>query len=435
MKLQKSRRSSYTRVALKSEPDDTLQVHSSHLNPLNQQNWHTGMTFDNSYQTPSNKRAQSVYPEPDSPQKVPYQNDESLETGKQAGSGTPTLKGVIHEGMGMFDAATPEMKRVRNQRKHPSVIDKMMLVSESISMTEQVWNESMTKVEHERSVYDTPTDLSSPVGSTISLHDSIGLLKAKLTPLFWQDFKDDEDGEEPLPKKLRGPRAGRKASDTTSERLTRSATRAMKGASTRASRGGKRGGRKQGEAQRGRGKKASKAVEEELDSDEGFEPRHGKRRLSVFHDDPTGNESLGADVFGGRPQTAHGKSSFHPGTSLSLVMADIMIYSQASEELRSAVSRLDFPNEMPCRAFPQTSPYPRCSDAMKAIRSSRTTRRMTAVSFPCYKLPICLDTTSHVRTCQLVLSTLSMSSARTALQTSSTRVSTTSSHPALPSSL
>lgn len=163
MKLQKSRRSSYTRVALKSETDDTLQLHLSHLNPLNQQNWHSGVAFDNSYQTPSNKRAQSVYPEPDSPQKAPYQNDEPMETGKQAGSRTPTLKGVIHEGMGMFDAATPEMKRVRNQRKHPSVIDKMMLVSESISMTEQVWNESMTKIEHERSVYDTPTDLSSPV--------------------------------------------------------------------------------------------------------------------------------------------------------------------------------------------------------------------------------------------------------------------------------
>lgn len=127
------------------------------------------MAFDNSYQTPSNKRAQSVYPEPESPQRFSYQNDELIETGKQARPRTPTLKGIVHEGMGMFDAATPEMKRVRNQRKHPSVIDKMMLVSESISMTEQVWNESMTKVEHERSVYDTPTDLSSPVSSpTIS---------------------------------------------------------------------------------------------------------------------------------------------------------------------------------------------------------------------------------------------------------------------------
>lgn len=86
----------------------------------------------------------------------------------------------------------------------------------------------------------------------------------------------------------------------------------MKGASTRASRGGKRGGRKQGGAQRGRGKKASKAVEEELDSDEELQPRHGKRRLNVFQDTPTGNESLGVDVFGGRPLDVQGKVILPP---------------------------------------------------------------------------------------------------------------------------
>lgn len=136
---------------------------ASHLNPLNQQNWHHGITFDNSYQTPSNKRTQSVYPIPDSPQEVSHVNDEPVETSRQGGPGTPTLKGIFHTGMGIFDAATPEMKRIRNQRKHPSVLNNMALVSKSIGMTEQVWNESMTKVEHERNVYDTPTDLSSPV--------------------------------------------------------------------------------------------------------------------------------------------------------------------------------------------------------------------------------------------------------------------------------
>ncbi|KAJ4394554.1 hypothetical protein N0V93_003773 [Gnomoniopsis smithogilvyi] len=261
-----------------------IENDASHLNPLNQQNWHQGMTFDNSYQTPinnSNNRIRSVYPEPDSPQEC-FQNDEPIEVGKQGGSRTPTLKGIIHQGMGMFDAATPEMKRVRNQRKHPSVLNKMVLVSESISMTEQVWNESMTKIEHERSVYDTPTDLSSP------------------------ECKDDDDIDEPQPKKPRDSRAAPRSTVHASERLTRSATRALNGPSTRASRGGKRGGRKRGGGQRSKGKKIPKVEEEDWDSDAELDIRHGKRSLSVFRDDAGGNGSPGGDVFGGRPQGAHG---------------------------------------------------------------------------------------------------------------------------------
>lgn len=130
------------------------------------------MPFGNSYQTPSHKRSQNVNPEPDSTLDLPHQDDEAIENGRQGGSGTPALKGVIHEGMGIFDAGTPEMKRMRNQRKHPSVLNNMLLVSESISMTEQVWNGSMTKVEHERNVYDTPTDLSSPVSSDLAFFSS-----------------------------------------------------------------------------------------------------------------------------------------------------------------------------------------------------------------------------------------------------------------------
>lgn len=139
-----------------------------HSNPLNQKNWHQDAPFDNSYQTPSNKQTRSVYPAPGSPQNLFRQTDEPNETGGQGGSRTPTLKGVIHDGMGIFDAGTPEMKRTRNQKKHPSVLNNMLLVSKSISMTEQVWNGSMTKIEHERNVYDNPTDLSSPVSSTMT---------------------------------------------------------------------------------------------------------------------------------------------------------------------------------------------------------------------------------------------------------------------------
>ncbi|KAJ4421385.1 hypothetical protein N0V82_003766 [Gnomoniopsis sp. IMI 355080] len=284
----RSRNSCDTRGVLKSEPDDALQISASHLNPLNQQNWHAGMTFDSSYQTTSGKRTQSVYPEPDSPQDPSHQNDELIEIGKQGGSRTPTLKGIIHKGMGMFDAATPEMKRVRNQRKHPSVLNKMVLVSESISMTEQVWNESMTKVEHERNVYDTPTDLSSP-GS-----------------------KDDDEDDEPQQKRPRGPRAVSKSIGSPIERMTRSTTRTVNGASSRSSRGGKRGGGKRGGAQRGRGKKIPKVNEEIMDSDEELGIHRGKRSLDVFHDVASNDGSLRGNVFRGQSQGAQslGGSSF-----------------------------------------------------------------------------------------------------------------------------
>lgn len=50
------------------------------------------------------------------------------------------LKGVYWDGMGMFDSATPEMRRKRNQKKAISVIDHLKATSEVVEATELVFD-------------------------------------------------------------------------------------------------------------------------------------------------------------------------------------------------------------------------------------------------------------------------------------------------------
>lgn len=183
----KARRNSNAPENFKIEPEDSPQMPPAapahHFNPLNlqnQQGWNLNGSYDNSYQlpsnayqTPSHKRTRSEYPEPDSLPKPTAgfgQDDEPVETGKQAGSRTPTLKGTVYYGMGIFDAGTPEMKRMRNQRKDPSVVQSMMSDSRAITDTEYVWDREMNNIERIRSVYDTPTDMSDEL---VSLRPSI----------------------------------------------------------------------------------------------------------------------------------------------------------------------------------------------------------------------------------------------------------------------
>lgn len=62
----------------------------------------------------------------------------------------------------MFDAATDEMKRMRNQRKNESVINQMEAYSTSISRNEYVFNLNF-ELQRIRDVYDTPSVPNSPV--------------------------------------------------------------------------------------------------------------------------------------------------------------------------------------------------------------------------------------------------------------------------------
>ena len=67
------------------------------------------------------------------------------------------LKGVIWPGMDLFDSATPDQKKMRNQRKGISAIDHLKLTSQAITATETVWGPE-GEVRKERDIYATPSD-------------------------------------------------------------------------------------------------------------------------------------------------------------------------------------------------------------------------------------------------------------------------------------
>ncbi|OHE98975.1 hypothetical protein CORC01_05665 [Colletotrichum orchidophilum] len=72
------------------------------------------------------------------------------------------LKGTVWPGMGIFDAATPDQKKQRNQRKDASVVRKMELSSQAITTTEMVANLDL-EFERTRDVYDAPSVEGTPV--------------------------------------------------------------------------------------------------------------------------------------------------------------------------------------------------------------------------------------------------------------------------------
>ncbi|KAK7459001.1 hypothetical protein Landi51_00594 [Colletotrichum acutatum] len=72
------------------------------------------------------------------------------------------LKGTVWPGMGIFDAATPDQKKQRNQRKDASVLRKMELSSQAITTLEIVANLDL-EFERARDVYDAPSVEGSPV--------------------------------------------------------------------------------------------------------------------------------------------------------------------------------------------------------------------------------------------------------------------------------
>lgn len=159
---------------MKLEPSDSLHLQLE-SNPLNQGSWHLHTphaSFTDPYQTPPIKRAESVYPLPDSPQDSVLLNDGAdirlipdTVDGTDGGSSATKLKGVVLPGMDLFDAATPDQRRMRNQKKHESVLKNMTRDSELIEQTEYVWDDQLLSVTRTRNVYDSPSVDGSPVST------------------------------------------------------------------------------------------------------------------------------------------------------------------------------------------------------------------------------------------------------------------------------
>ena len=85
-------------------------------------------------------------------------DDEEDELEYDDGQGDNTkLKGVYWDGMGIFDSATPDMRRKRNQKKAYSVIQSLMATSEVVEATEMVFD-SDGELQRERDITGNPNE-------------------------------------------------------------------------------------------------------------------------------------------------------------------------------------------------------------------------------------------------------------------------------------
>ncbi|TKA60704.1 hypothetical protein B0A49_09015 [Cryomyces minteri] len=72
------------------------------------------------------------------------------------------LKGVFWPGMNIFDSATPEMRRKRNQKKSTSVVEQLELNSQDVEATELIFTPAGS-FKKQRKISGLPEDDSSPV--------------------------------------------------------------------------------------------------------------------------------------------------------------------------------------------------------------------------------------------------------------------------------
>ncbi len=78
------------------------------------------------------------------------------------------LKGVYWPGMSLFDSATTEMKRMRNQRKDGTVLAQMKISSAGVEATEWVFQFDGEFIKT-RDIYG-PLTVSSPVSCMLSMY-------------------------------------------------------------------------------------------------------------------------------------------------------------------------------------------------------------------------------------------------------------------------
>jgi hypothetical protein len=78
------------------------------------------------------------------------------------------LKGITWPGMDLFDSATPEMKRMRNQRKDTSVLEHMKATSAEITTDEVVYNLDGS-ISHTRDIFGPLSCETTPVSIFLSV--------------------------------------------------------------------------------------------------------------------------------------------------------------------------------------------------------------------------------------------------------------------------
>ncbi|CAK7210897.1 hypothetical protein SBRCBS47491_000934 [Sporothrix bragantina] len=75
------------------------------------------------------------------------------------------LKGIVWPGMDLFDAATPDQKKKRNQRKDDAALDLLKVTSENVTATETVWGPE-GNIRKVRDLYASPSSVEGSPPST-----------------------------------------------------------------------------------------------------------------------------------------------------------------------------------------------------------------------------------------------------------------------------
>ncbi len=135
------------------------------------------------------------------------------------------LKGTIWPGMAMFDSATPEQKRKRNQRKDTSVLEQMKVLSQSIAAMECVWGAEGLDFQRARDIYASPSVEGSPVATPTRKRKYRARRRSPTVPDAANTVKSDEADD--TKKKRRARRVP--LADVTNMRQTRAAARSAGG--------------------------------------------------------------------------------------------------------------------------------------------------------------------------------------------------------------
>ncbi|KAI1431562.1 hypothetical protein GGR50DRAFT_697860 [Xylaria sp. CBS 124048] len=85
----------------------------------------------------------------------PYPTEDTPDT-VEDDTGALILKGAVYPGMGGFDSATEQDRRMRNQKKGPAVLQKLETSSEGVTTVEMVLDMNL-EYQRSRDVYDEPS--------------------------------------------------------------------------------------------------------------------------------------------------------------------------------------------------------------------------------------------------------------------------------------
>ncbi|KFY18007.1 hypothetical protein V491_04888 [Pseudogymnoascus sp. VKM F-3775] len=121
---------------------------------------------NNAYATPTIKRFVPNFTHDDSPDvqthfRTSPSQVKQAELRADADSDNSRLKGIYWPGMDLFDSATAEMKRMRNQRKDGSILAQMKTTSRGVEPNEIIYN-TQGELQRIRDIYDSSVE-GSPV--------------------------------------------------------------------------------------------------------------------------------------------------------------------------------------------------------------------------------------------------------------------------------